>query len=200
MAEELTHEDNVDCLEGILRSYAGLDPTSDHGRETAARYLKALDEMTRCKNESDEHLMECIKWKTFESDSQDMVTQLNVSFTSLCNHHLVPFTGVAHIAYVPDGRLVGLSKLARVVGHYSRQLQVQEELTSDIANYLQHQLNAKGVAVWMQATHMCISIRGVQAHGTTTVTSKMTGVFADHSRTAKAEFLQIVSKVGSPSS
>lgn len=183
----------------LLQSHAGLI-TDGHGRETPTRFLAMLDEMTSCRrrpgqeteDDRDKHLKECIKWKTFPSSSDEMVTQLSIPFVSLCNHHVVPFTGVAHIGYVPNGSIVGLSKLARVVRHFARRLQVQEKLTADVADFLQARLEPKGVAVMMKAEHMCMTLRGVQVPGTQTVTSKMTGVFGDHARTAKAEFLAIV--------
>jgi len=181
-------------LRDILQEYAGLED-DEHGKDTPARYLKALDEMTACKNDSDAHMESCIKWKTFDSPSDEMVTQTGITFTSLCNHHLVPFIGVAHIAYVPNGRIVGLSKLARVTRHFAKQLQVQEELTADIANFIQACLKPTGLAVVLEAEHMCMTIRGVQAPGSKTTTSKMLGVFADHTRTAKAEFQAILARL-----
>jgi GTP cyclohydrolase I len=135
-----------------------------------------------------------IKWKDFPSESNEMVVQSNIAFHSLCAHHVVPFIGHAHIGYIPAGRIVGLSKLARVVKHYSANLTVQEELTSSIADFLEEQLEPEGVAVVMEAEHMCMSMRGVQAPGTKTTTSCMYGAFADHSRLARTEFFNIIQR------
>lgn len=188
----------------LLEDYAGLDTTSVHGAETGKRFLSMLAELTACEPNKFpnstrltagdlylKHLEECIKWKTFPSDQDEMVTELGIPFQSLCNHHLAPFTGVAHIAYIPRRRVVGLSKLPRVVRHFSQRLQVQEELTGQIADWLSTHLSPD-VAVIMKAEHLCMALRGVRAPGVKTVTNKMLGVFADHSRTAKAEFLAMV--------
>lgn len=191
---------HVQDMNEILSTWAGLDTTSEHGAETGKRFLDMLSELTNCEprkyrfreNEYARHLQECIKWKTFPSSQDEMVAELGIPFQSLCNHHLAPFMGVAHIAYVPDGKIAGLSKLPRVVRHFSRRLQVQEELTGQIADFLSEHLRAKGVAVVMKGEHLCMALRGVQAPGVTTVTSKMLGVFADHTRTAKAEFMAMV--------
>jgi GTP cyclohydrolase I len=121
-----------------------------------------------------------------------MVVVRNITFTSLCNHHVVPFMGVAHIAYVPKNAVAGLSKFARVVRHFGRQLQVQERLTAEIADFLEGTLSPRGVGVVVEAEHLCMTIRGVHSPGTLTTTSAMRGVFSDHDRTAKAEFLNLI--------
>lgn len=178
----------------LLQATTGLFPDG-HGDDTPKRFVAMLEEMTQCANlHADiDHLDTCIKWKSFENDGVDeLITMANIPFVSVCNHHVIPFVGRAHISYVPDKYIVGLSKLPRVVRHYARQLQVQERLTTQIADYLQTHLEPKGVVVMLQAEHMCMTIRGVQAPGTITTTTKTLGVFADHSRTAKAEFLDTV--------
>jgi GTP cyclohydrolase I len=180
-----------------LEKYAGLDTNDEHGEDTPARFLKFLDEITGCKEREDEtdqeqHLKDCIKWKMFQSSGDEMIVVEKIPFTSVCNHHVVPFIGHANIAYVPEKWNAGLSKFARVVKHFARQLQIQERLTEEVAEYLNFQLSPKGVAVVIRAEHMCMTIRGVQAPGTMTTTSAMKGVFADHSRTAKAEFLNLI--------
>lgn len=183
-------------LEMILRRWAGLNPDSAHGKESAGRFLRALDEMTSCKPTGDvaldeKHDLECIKWKTFEAEEQDMIVVDSIPFVSLCNHHLVPFVGEAHIGYVPEDKILGLSKFARVVQHFSRQLQVQENLTRDISDYLHAGLEPKGLIVVMRAQHMCQTLRGVKSPGWTT-TAAVRGVFGEHNRTAKAEFYQLL--------
>jgi GTP cyclohydrolase I len=133
-----------------------------------------------------------IKWKDFPSEADEMVIVEAIPFTSLCAHHVLPFIGVAHVAYIPQGKIAGLSKFARVVKHFAARLQVQEELTGQIAHYLEDQLDPIGVGVVLKAEHLCMSIRGVQAVGTTTTTSCMLGAFGDHSKQARGEFLSLI--------
>lgn len=188
----------LDGFRDVLNAYAGLE-YDEHGNDTPERFLRALDDMTRCRKpkhatpaEEEDHYRMCIKWKTFPAESDEMVIVQDIPFVSLCNHHMVPFTGVAHIGYVPKDLWVGLSKLPRVVQHFARQLQVQERLTKQIAEFLEVELKPRGVAVVLQAEHMCMTVRGVQAVGTLTTTSSMKGVFSEHDRTAKAEFMQFI--------
>lgn len=187
---------DAEVLEQILSRYAGLDGNSDHGKDSAERFLRALDEMTSCKPMKDplldaKHESECIKWKTFPVQEQDMIVVDSIPFVSLCNHHLVPFMGEAHVGYVPEDRILGLSKFPRVVQHYSRRLQVQENLTRDISDHLHSGLEPKGLIVVMRAQHMCMCLRGVKSTGWTT-TAAVRGVFASHDRTAKQEFYQLL--------
>lgn len=157
-----------------------------HGEGTPRRFAAMLAELTTPK---------VFEFKTFPADgAQDMVVMHNIPFVSVCNHHVIPFVGHAWIGYVPDQKLVGLSKLARAVHYYAKALQVQERLTVQVANFLEDNLEPLGLAVLMEAEHMCMTIRGVQTPGTITTTSTMRGVFADHSRTAKSEFLSIIGK------
>lgn len=170
-----------DAAEVLLRITTGLDLSDIHGKETPQRFVAMLKEMTT---------PEPIKWKTFKNDDMDeMIIEMGIPFVSLCNHHVIPFFGMAHIGYVPDKLVVGLSKLARVVQHYAKGLQVQERLTMQTANYIMTNLKPRGVAVVLEAEHMCMTIRGAKAPGAKTSTSAMLGVFGDHERTAKAEFL-----------
>jgi GTP cyclohydrolase I len=115
--------------------------------------------------------------KFFTEKYDEMVLVRDISFNSLCEHHMLPFTGVAHIGYIPDGKVVGLSKLARVVEVVSRRPQVQERMTEKIADLLIEELNVKGVAVVVEATHSCMTIRGVRKPGSVCVTSAMKGIF-----------------------
>jgi GTP cyclohydrolase I len=129
---------------------------------------------------------------TFANDEgyDELVLVRDIPFQSLCMHHLLPFHGVAHIAYLPDERILGLSKLARVVEHFSRDLQLQERLTTQIAGWLQEKLQPKGVGVVLEAEHLCMSLRGVQTAGALTVTSALHGLVRDDVRT-REEFLSL---------
>ncbi|MEN3280780.1 MAG: cyclohydrolase, partial [Solirubrobacteraceae bacterium] len=132
---------------------------------------------------------------TFANDGgyEGRVVARAIPFHSLCEHHLVPFIGVAHVGYLPGERVLGLSKLARVVDWFARSLQVQERLTSQIAAWLQHQLAPKGVGVVLEAEHMCMSLRGLQKAGVQTVTSSLHGVIRDDART-RQEFLALAAR------
>lgn len=185
------HDAAVQDMLPILHTFTGLEE-DEHGANTPSRFLNMLDELTQCKDPSDEHLVNCIKWAQFTKESDEMIGITNIPFVSVCNHHVIPFIGVAHVAYVPNEDIAGLSKIARTVQHYARQLQLQERLTRQVAEHITGKLNPLGVAVVLQAEHMCMTIRGVQVPGTLTTTSSMTGVFADHARTAKAEFMQLI--------
>lgn len=128
---------------------------------------------------------------TFESDSKGIVLEKDIPFYSLCEHHLVPFFGKAHIAYVPDGRVVGLSKLARTVETYARRPQIQEQLTNQVADAIMKYLNPKGVMVMIEAEHLCMSMRGVNKPGTKTVTIVTAGVF-DEDQSLQSTFFNMV--------
>jgi GTP cyclohydrolase I len=183
-----TSSTTVEDAEGILQTHAGLDMTSEHGKETPKRFISMLEDLTShhaCEGE-------CIKWKVFNDEVDEMVVVKQIPFQSVCNHHVIPFVGHAWIGYVPKTQVVGLSKFARVVEHFSRQLQVQERLTQQIHNYLHLNLDSRGFMVVLEAEHLCMTIRGAQAPGVTTRTVKTSGVFADHSRTAKMEFLEAI--------
>jgi len=169
----------------LLRTSAGLDINDIHGQDTPQRLVNMLRELTTPLP---------IKWKTFPNDGMDeMITIGDIPFTSLCSHHVIPFIGVAHIGYVPKELIAGLSKFARVVHHFARSLQTQERLTRQIADFLEENLQPRGVAVMLKAEHMCMTIRGVQVPGAKTTTTEMRGVFGDHDRTAKMEFLSTIS-------
>lgn len=156
-----------------------------HGGDTPKRFAAMLRELTT---------PEEFTFTTFPTEDQDLIVMHDIPFVSVCNHHVIPFVGKAWIGYIPNEKIVGLSKLARVVRHYAKALQVQERLTKQVAEYLMEHLDPLGVAVVMEAEHFCMTIRGVQTPGTITTTSKMMGVFADHDRTAKAEFMSIIGK------
>ena len=132
---------------------------------------------------------------TFPNDGgyDELVVAREIPFHSLCEHHMLPFVGVAHVAYLPGERILGLSKLARVVDYFARSLQVQERLTTQIADWLQRELSPKGVGVVLEAEHMCMSLRGVQKTGSTTVTSALHGLVRDDART-RQEFLALTKR------
>ena len=173
----------VDTAEYLLNRIAGLDVNDPQETDTPRRFIEALREMTT---------PETFEFTVFDSDCDEMVVVKNVKFATLCRHHVLPFMGVAHLAYVPDGKIVGLSKIPRLIDRECRRLNVQEELTVRIARIFETLVEPLGVAVIMEATHTCMSIRGARSNGSTTITSAMLGVFGNHSRTAKAEFLEAI--------
>jgi GTP cyclohydrolase I len=132
------------------------------------------------------------EFTTFESTCDEMVIIKDIDFVTLCEHHLLPFIGVAHIGYIPQGRIAGLSKIARAVKDCCRGLWAQEVLTAVIADYLTDRLEPSGVAVVMEAEHTCMGIRGVKTARARTTTSCMRGVFLDHTRLARSEFLGLI--------
>ncbi len=133
----------------------------------------------------------------FSVEYNEMVIVRDIDFYSLCEHHLLPFYGKCHIAYIPDGKVIGLSKIPRVVEVFARRLQVQERLTSQIAETLRDRVNPLGVAVVMEATHLCMAMRGVQKQNSVTTTSAMLGVFHSDART-RHEFLELIRRRASP--
>jgi GTP cyclohydrolase I len=159
----------------------GLDLSDETLRDTPRRVLESHLEMLEGRNEDPQAILA----ETFPAGHEEMVIVKGVQFSSLCEHHLLPFTGVAHIAYVPNsqGRIVGLSKLARLVEVLSQRLQVQERLTSEIANNVEWALAPKGVLVVIEAEHLCMTVRGVKKPGTSAVTSAVRGVFKKNAAT-----------------
>jgi GTP cyclohydrolase I len=130
---------------------------------------------------------------TFPETYDEMVLVRDIPFTSMCEHHLLPFSGVAHVAYIPNGRVTGLSKLARVVEEVSRRPQVQERMTQQVADMIQTELDTSGVAVVMQAEHSCMSIRGIRKHGASTVTSALRGAFKTN-ESSRAEVMSLINQ------
>ena len=177
--------------EGLIRNLLGTlgeDPQREGLRRTPLRVAKALDFLT-----SGYHLTvdEVIKGAVFTEDCKEMVVVRGIEFYSLCEHHMLPFFGHAHVAYLPKGKVVGLSKVARVVDVFARRLQVQERLTNQVADALMAALDPHGVAVVMEASHTCMMMRGVQKQNSTTVSSAMRGTFEEDPRT-RAEFLGFI--------
>ena len=170
---------------------SGDDPTREGLQETPERFAKAFAHWTSGYDVDPLSVL-----KSFEDGACDeMVTQSGIPFFSLCEHHLAPFFGVVHIGYVPNKRVVGLSKLSRLVDVFARRLQVQERLTSQIADTLMTGLQAKGVGVVMRARHMCMESRGVQKVGVITATTAIRGVIR-HDSDARSEFLNSVAAAG----
>ena len=155
----------------LLRAL-GRDPESPHLADTPRRVAAAYAELLSPRD---------FDLTTFPNDEgyDELVLARGIPVHSLCEHHLLPFHGVAHVAYLPADRILGLSKLARVVELFARDLQVQERLTQQVANWLQEHLEPKGVGVVIEAEHMCMSMRGVQKQGSSTITTQFTGVFRD---------------------
>jgi GTP cyclohydrolase I len=162
----------------------GADLESDHLRETPRRVAKAYSELLTPRP---------FDATTFPNDEgyDELVIVGEIPFQSLCAHHLLPFQGKAHVTYLPGERLVGLSKLARVVELYSRRLQLQERLTTQVADWLEEHLQPRGVGVVLEAEHLCMSLRGVQTSGSNTVTSALRGAVKDDART-RQEFLSLI--------
>jgi GTP cyclohydrolase I len=170
----------------------------DAGREgllrTPERVRRMYDELTAGYHLDADAL---INGAMFSVDYDEMVVVRDIEFFSLCEHHLLPFIGRAHVGYLPRGRVVGLSKIPRIVEMYAQRLQVQERLTVQIADFLMERLEPKGVACVIEATHMCTMMRGVKKQEATMVTSSMTGTFRRDART-RAEFMGLIGKPGTP--
>lgn len=186
---EIVALDNTESAIQILFRLLGEDSKRDGLQDTPFRFVKALVEHTVGYREDPKLHLE----KTFDVDHQDLVLVKDIPFNSLCEHHLAPFVGKVHIAYIPSDKITGLSKFGRVVEGYAKRLQVQERLTQEIADAIQEVLNPQAVAVIVEAEHTCMSGRGIKKHGATTVTSTMRGLFKENA-SARAELLQLIKK------
>ncbi len=171
----------------ILR-LLGEDPNREGLLKSPERIAKA---MLYCTNGYDLNPEDILRSAIFHEDYKQMVVVKDIEIYSMCEHHALPFIGKAHVAYIPNGTIVGLSKIARIVDAYARRLQVQERLTKQIKDCIQNTLNPLGVAVVIEAQHLCMSMRGVQKQNSVTTTSDFTGAFMKNSKT-REEFMHII--------
>lgn len=183
----MSYYDALQAAEALLRFVPGPPNVPEHhSTRTPERFVNMLREMTE-PTDYDE------RFTTFDNDGMDEMIVLGpIPFYTLCAHHIVPFFGQCWIGYVPREKIAGLSKFPRVVKGMSKGYWVQEGLTQAIANYLEEKLQPRGVVVRMRAEHLCMAMRGVQQPGVITTTTTVKGVFGDHARTAKAEFLSAI--------
>lgn len=190
LAKQPTQE-QAEAAVRTLILWAGDDPSREGLAETPQRVAKAFKELYRGYEENPDEILD----RVFEEVEayQDMVLVRDIPFYSHCEHHMVPFVGKAHIAYYPSKGVVGLSKLARIVDVYARRLQTQETMTAQIAQAIDKALQPRGVAVLVEAEHMCMSMRGVQKQGSSTMTTQYTGVFKE-----PAEQVRFFTMVKSP--
>jgi GTP cyclohydrolase I len=189
---KIAHEHIVDQvrIEKAVREIlaaVGEDPDREGLQETPARVARMYKEMfSGLYKDPAIHLR-----KVFTENYDEVVLIKDIDFCSMCEHHLLPFTGKAHVGYLPDGKVVGLSKLARVVEDVARRPQVQERMTEEIADLIESQLNARGVAVVLEASHSCMTIRGIRKPGSSCMTSSMRGVFREN-LSSRAEILGLI--------
>lgn len=177
-----------DAVRVILKA-VGEDPNRSGLKDTPSRVARMYEEMfSGLHNDPARHLA-----TTFPEQYDEIVLVRDIRFTSMCEHHLLPFSGIAHVGYLPNGRVAGLSKLARVVEDISRRPQVQERMTHQIAEIVESELESTGVAVVVQAEHSCMSIRGVRKPGSTTVTSALRGIFKTN-QSSRAEVFALINR------
>ncbi len=182
MAQEL------DALYGGIIRELGEDLQRDGLLETPQRAARAMEYLTRGYSQT---LDDVVNGAIFDSDNDEMIVVRNIELYSLCEHHLLPFIGKCHVAYLPTGRVIGLSKIARIVDMYARRLQIQENLTKQIADSLMQVIQPSGVGVIIEAQHLCMMMRGVEKQNSLMTTSMMLGTFRDQERT-RSEFLRLV--------
>ena len=185
---------NADTIDEMAKLYKriieliGEDPSREGLLRTPVRVAKAMNYLTVGYNMNPSEILSSAM---FKEEYRQMVIVKDIDLYSMCEHHMLPFFGKAHVAYIPDGYITGLSKIARVVEAYSRRLQVQERLTTQIRNCIQDTLKPLGVAVVIEAQHMCMQIRGVQKQNSVTTTSAFTGIFLEHLNT-REEFVHLI--------
>lgn len=185
---------DIKNIESLKKHYSkvlellGEDPSREGLIKTPERVAKAMQFLTQG---YEMNATEILQSAMFSEDYSQMVLVKEIEFYSLCEHHLLPFFGKTHIAYIPDGNIVGLSKLPRVVDAFSRRLQVQERLTNEIRDCIQDTLKPKGVAVVMEARHLCMQMRGVEKQSSLTTTSAFSGAFLESEKT-RSEFMNLI--------
>jgi GTP cyclohydrolase I len=179
--------DLAEMYEEIIRGI-GEDPAREGLVGTPERAARALRYLTRGYGMS---IDEVVNKAIFESDNEEMILVKNIELYSLCEHHLLPFIGKCHVAYIPTGRVIGLSKVARIVDMYARRLQIQENLTKQIADTMMDVISPAGVGVVIEAQHLCMMMRGVEKQNSIMTTSMMLGSFREHTRT-RTEFLRLI--------
>ena len=184
----MVENEKIAGLTNSLLREIGEDPTREGLIKTPSRVSKAWSFFSRGYSQN---IDEIVNNAIFNEDAKDMVVVRDVEFFSLCEHHLLPFFGKAHVAYLPNGRVVGLSKIPRIIDMFSRRLQVQERLTRQIAETIKDVLEPIGVAVIMEGQHMCMQMRGVEKQNSLATTSSMLGKFRESDRT-RSEFLSII--------
>lgn len=190
LRHDLTSGDDLAQLVDAVLRELGEDPARQGLVETPGRVARSLRYLTEGYG-LDAH--SAVAGALFDQDYDEMVLVREIPFFSLCEHHMLPFFGVAHVAYLPRGRVVGLSKIPRLVDVFAHRLQLQERMTRQVAEALEEVTNAKGVAVVVEARHLCMEMRGVEKIGGQTVTSCMLGYFRSDART-RAEFLELIRK------
>ncbi len=182
--------DNKEFEQTITKvlEHIGEDPTREGLIKTPSRVAKALQFLTEGYHQDPK---EILNQALFTSSNDEMVVVRDIEFYSMCEHHMLPIIGRAHVAYIPDGKVVGLSKIPRIVNVFARRLQIQEQMTEQIADAISQTIKPKGVAVVVHARHMCMEMRGVQKINSTTVSSALRGLFKSDQRT-RTEFYNII--------
>jgi len=191
LAEELEQgKESIADLVRVMLSQIGEDPSREGLRRTPERFARALRYLTNGYHQDPEKIL---NGAMFSVCYDQMVVVKDIDLFSLCEHHILPFFGKCHVAYLPDKRVVGLSKIPRLVNMFSRRLQIQERLTNQIAQAIQKSIQPLGVGVVIEARHLCMVMRGVEKHRTETITSAMLGAFRENQQT-REEFLSLIGR------
>jgi GTP cyclohydrolase IA len=185
-----SHEEKAESRIREFLSELGEDPDREGLKKTPQRVAKMYEFLTKGYHED---VKKVINGAVFKEKYSEMVTVRDIDFFSLCEHHMIPFYGNVHVAYIPNGKIIGLSKIPRIVEVFARRLQVQERMTQQIAQTLYEHLNPQGVGVVIEARHLCMIMRGVEKHNSVAVTSAMLGVFRDDVKT-RQEFLTLINR------
>jgi GTP cyclohydrolase I len=184
----MTHTEEFEQAVTKILELLGEDPSREGLVKTPSRVAKALTFLTEGYNQDPK---EILNQALFTTSNDEMVLVRDIEFYSMCEHHILPIIGRVHVAYIPDGKVVGLSKIPRIVNVYARRLQIQEQMTEQIADAILETIKPKGVAVVVQARHMCMEMRGVQKINSTTVSSALRGLFKSDERT-RNEFYSLI--------